>query len=158
MISFRRAVLAAATALALASAAAAHAVPLGDRPLVIAHQGASQYLPERTMEAYRLAIRMGADFVEPDLFTTRDGVAVARHRRSPNATTNAVAFAATNADFFSKGAGTSPRNYNIDNLTLAEIRQLNAVSRGTAGYARPETSPHYEATDLFRIPTFAEVL
>ena len=53
-----------------------------ERPLVIAHRGASQYLPEHTMEAYRLAIRQGADFIEPDLLLTADGIAVARHDRA----------------------------------------------------------------------------
>lgn len=59
-----------------------------ERPLVIAHHGASGYLPEHTMEAYRLAIRQGADFIEPDLLLTADGIAVARHDRALGATTN----------------------------------------------------------------------
>src|SRR5690606_26289253 len=49
------------------------------RPLVIAHRGASGHRPEHTLEAYRLAIAMGADYVEPDLVMTRDRVLVARH-------------------------------------------------------------------------------
>ncbi|NUS58881.1 MAG: glycerophosphodiester phosphodiesterase [Streptomycetaceae bacterium] len=48
-------------------------------PLVIGHRGASGYRPEHTLESYRLAIRMGADYIEPDLVSTRDGVLVARH-------------------------------------------------------------------------------
>ena len=49
------------------------------RPLVIAHRGASGHRPEHTLEAYRLAVEMGADFIEPDLVSTKDGVLIARH-------------------------------------------------------------------------------
>ena len=48
-------------------------------PIIIAHRGASGYRPEHTLEGYRLAIEMGADFIEPDLVSTRDGHLVARH-------------------------------------------------------------------------------
>jgi glycerophosphoryl diester phosphodiesterase len=48
-------------------------------PLVIGHRGASGYLPEHTLEAYRLAIKLGADYIEPDLVATKDGVLIARH-------------------------------------------------------------------------------
>lgn len=68
---------------------AALALPLVDRPFVIAHRCASGDLPEHTLEAYRLAVEMGADFIEPDLFLTADGQVVARHDRNLNATTNA---------------------------------------------------------------------
>ena len=49
------------------------------KPLVIGHRGACGYRPEHTLESYRLAIRLGADYIEPDLVPTRDGVLVARH-------------------------------------------------------------------------------
>src|ERR687892_2590772 len=48
-------------------------------PLVIGHRGASGYLPEHTLRSYRLAIKLGADYVEPDLVATKDGVLIARH-------------------------------------------------------------------------------
>src|SRR5262245_37596587 len=51
----------------------------GRHALVIAHRGASGYLPEHTLEAYALAIAMGADFIEPDVVATKDGVLIARH-------------------------------------------------------------------------------
>src|SRR5262245_8990260 len=57
-------------------------------PLVIAHRGASGYRPEHTLEAYRLAIRMGADYIEPDLVATRDGTLVARHENEISGTTD----------------------------------------------------------------------
>ena len=82
------------TALALAitglSALSAHATsveaarhgaqqPQATKPLLIAHRGASGYVPEHTLAAYWLAIEQGADYIEPDLVSTKDGVLVARH-------------------------------------------------------------------------------
>src|SRR3546814_7405634 len=52
----------------------------GQPPIVIAHRGASGERPEHTLASYRLAIEQGADFIEPDLVLTKDGVLVARHR------------------------------------------------------------------------------
>src|SRR5918998_868400 len=57
-------------------------------PLVIGHRGASGYLPEHTLEAYALAIRQGADFIEPDLVATKDGHLIARHEPNIIATTD----------------------------------------------------------------------
>eukprot|EP01041_Mallomonas_annulata_P025849 gene25849-46992_t len=51
----------------------------GDKPLVIGHRGASGYLPEHTLESYKRAVELGADFIEPDLVATKDGVLIARH-------------------------------------------------------------------------------
>src|SRR5688572_7611419 len=50
-----------------------------NRPLVIGHRGASGFLPEHTLQAYRLAIKLGADYIEPDIVATKDGVLIARH-------------------------------------------------------------------------------
>ena len=64
----------------------------GDRgeriPLVIGHRGASGYRPEHTLASYALAARMGADYIEPDLVITKDGVLVARHENAIKETTN----------------------------------------------------------------------
>jgi glycerophosphoryl diester phosphodiesterase len=148
------AVLAAATAFAPEAAAG----PLVDRPIVIAHRGASQYLPEHTLEAYRLAIQMGADFIEPDLFITGDGVLVARHDRSLNATTNAAQVAATDPDLFAKGVQVgATRQYIVDALTLADVQKLSATSRGGAAYATPPNA-YYTGTESFAVPTFNDVL
>ena len=57
-------------------------------PLVVAHRGASGYRPEHTLAAYELAARMGADFIEPDLVSTKDGVLVARHEPEISETTD----------------------------------------------------------------------
>src|SRR5512133_2905119 len=56
------------------------------RPIVIAHRGASGYVPEHTLAAYALAIEMGADYIEPDLVMTKDGVLVARHENEVSGT------------------------------------------------------------------------
>ncbi|MGK7870346.1 glycerophosphodiester phosphodiesterase family protein [Falsiroseomonas sp. E2-1-a20] len=108
-------------------------------PLVIAHRGASQYLPEHTIEAYRLAIRQGADFIEPDLLLTVDGIAVARHDRALGATTNIASHPTLPSD--------------IDQITFAQLRGLQAISRGGAAYAPPEAGPAG-----LQVPSFAEVL
>ena len=60
----------------------------GGRPIVIAHRGASGERPEHTLEAYRLAIEQGADFIEPDLVSTKDGVLVCRHENEISGTTD----------------------------------------------------------------------
>jgi hypothetical protein len=62
-----------ALALALVAATAAGAGERAASPIVIGHRGASGYLPEHTLEAYALAIELGADYVEPDLVVTKDG-------------------------------------------------------------------------------------
>ena len=65
--------------LLLSCAAVPPAAAQAAKPLLIAHRGASGYLPEHTLAAYRLAIEQGADFVEPDLVMTKDAVLVLRH-------------------------------------------------------------------------------
>ena len=65
--------------------------PIVDEPLVIGHRGASGYRPEHTLAAYELAIAQGADFVEPDLVSTSDGVLVARHENEISGTTDVAA-------------------------------------------------------------------
>ena len=68
--------------------AVANDKPSRGEPLVIAHRGASAYRPEHTLSAYRLAIGMGADYIEPDLVSTKDGVLVARHENEIGGTTD----------------------------------------------------------------------
>src|SRR5690606_36020847 len=65
--------------LLLATPAGALPTLTGERPIVIGHRGAAGYRPEHTLASYALAIDQGADFIEPDLVATRDGVLVARH-------------------------------------------------------------------------------
>ena len=65
-----------------------NAAALHTHPLVIGHRGASGYLPEHTLESYALAIELGADYIEPDLVATKDGVLIARHEPNITATTD----------------------------------------------------------------------
>ena len=74
-----------------ATAAAAPAEAAGAslvEPVLVGHRGASGYRPEHTLAAYELAIEQGADFIEPDLVSTRDGVLVARHENEIGGTTD----------------------------------------------------------------------
>src|SRR5262245_10215701 len=59
-----------------------------ERPFVIAHRGASGYVPEHTLPGYFIAIQQGADYVEPDLVITKDGALVARHENEISGTTD----------------------------------------------------------------------
>lgn len=58
------------------------------RPLIFGHRGASALRPEHTLASYSKAIADGADYVEPDLVCTRDGVLVARHEVNLTETTD----------------------------------------------------------------------
>ncbi|RYF25845.1 MAG: hypothetical protein EOO33_08525 [Comamonadaceae bacterium] len=115
------------------------------QPQVIAHRGASGYLPEHTLGGYELAIRMGADFIEPDLQITRDGQLVAMHDDTLNRTTNiATLFAQRN------GA------YKVADFTLAEIKTLTVVPTSTGKTSYPGFTP--SAATPFNVPTFQEVV
>jgi glycerophosphoryl diester phosphodiesterase len=125
-----------------------------DRPIVIAHRGASGYRPEHTLEAYRLAIRMGADFIEPDLVATRDGVLVARHENEISGTTD-VAGRPEFADRRSTRSidGVSVTGWFTENFTLAELKTLRAKER------LPQVRPTNTAFDgQFQVPTLQEVI
>jgi glycerophosphoryl diester phosphodiesterase len=139
----------------LAAPVAATAAPILERPIVIAHRGASGYLPEETMAGYRLALQMGADFIEPDLFLTADRVLVVRHDRSLNVTTNVVEVAAGDTELLAKRSANGA--YNVDQLTYADIQKLNARSRVATGYATPGNG-YYTSADIFPVPTLREVL
>ena len=123
----------------------------GAPPLVIGHRGASGYLPEHTLEAYRLAIRQGADFIEPDLVSTKDGVLIARHEVNITQTTDVAEhpeFAARKTQKTIDGA--TEEGWFADDFTLAEIKTLRAVQRVPF---RPQ-----QFNGLFKVPTFREVI
>ena len=84
-------VAAAAPAVTLAPAATARTAHDQPHPLVIGHRGAAGYLPDHTLAAYALAIKLGADFIEPDLVSTKDGRLIARHEANITATTDVAA-------------------------------------------------------------------
>lgn len=122
--------------------------------LVIAHRGASGERPEHTLEAYRLGIEQGADFIEPDLVPTRDGVLVARHENALSVSTD-VAERPEFADRKTRKRidGAWVEDWFSEDFTLAELRTLRARE------TRPATRPGSAAFDgQFGIPTFAEVI
>jgi glycerophosphoryl diester phosphodiesterase len=133
-------------ALMIASAAATAAPP---RPIVIAHRGASGHRPEHTLEAYRLAVEMGADFIEPDLVSTKDGVLIARHENEISGTTD-VADRFPDRKSSKTIDGQSLTGWFTEDFTLAEIKTLRARER------LPFRSHDYDGR--FEIPTFDEVI
>ncbi|WP_428630738.1 glycerophosphodiester phosphodiesterase [Sphingopyxis sp.] len=124
----------------------------GQPPIVIAHRGASGERPEHTIAAYRLAIEQGADFIEPDLVLTKDGVLVARHENEISETTDV----ADRAEFADRKAtktidGIKVTGWFTEDFTLAELKMLRARER----------LPKLRSTDYdgqFDIPTFEEIL
>lgn len=102
----------------------------GKAPTVVAHRGASGYLPEETLEAYQKAIDLGADVVEPDLISTKDGVLIARH--DPNLAYSTDV--ASHPEFASRKRvdwlvdGEKQTGWFAHDFTLAEIQTLGAIS------------------------------
>jgi glycerophosphoryl diester phosphodiesterase len=119
------------------------------RPIVIAHRGASGHRPEHTLEAYRLAVEMGADFIEPDLVATKDGVLIARHENDISGTTD-VADRFPDRKQTKTIDGQSITGYFSEDFTLAEIKTLRARERLAF------RSHAYDGQ--FQIPTFDEVI
>jgi glycerophosphoryl diester phosphodiesterase len=122
--------------------------------LVIGHRGASGYRPEHTLESYRLAAQLGADYIEPDLVSTKDGVLVARHENEIGGTTNV----ADHPEFAARRTtkvvdGVSITGWFTEDFTLAELKTLRAKER------IPQLRPQNAAYDgRFEVPTFQEVL
>lgn len=107
-------------------ATSAAAAPL--RPLIIAHRGASGHRPEHTLEGYRLAVEMGADFIEPDLVSTKDGVLIARHENEIGGTTD-VADRFPDRKRTKTIDGQSMTGWFTEDFTLSEIKTLRARER-----------------------------
>ncbi len=120
-------------------------------PIVIAHRGASGYLPDHTLEAYTLAIDQGADFIEPDLVSTKDGHLIARHEPNLIATTDV----ATRPEFADRKRkmkidGVEEEGFFVNDFALAEIKTLGAVQQ----FGERDQS----FNGKFRVPTFAEII
>jgi glycerophosphoryl diester phosphodiesterase len=155
-------VLSAAAAVAVTAIPAASAVPAVDQvqgggvhqPIVIGHRGASGYRPEHTLASYELAARMGADYVEPDLVSTKDGVLVARHEPEIGGTTDV----AQHPEFANRKTtklldGVAVTGYFTTDFTLAELKTLRAVER------LPSVRQRNTVYDgRYQIPTFQEVI
>lgn len=125
-----------------------------ERPFVIAHRGASGYVPEHTLPAYYVAIHQGADYVEPDLVLSRDGALIVRHENEIGGTTDV----ASRPEFASRRTtkvidGESITGWFTEDFTLAELKTLRARER------LPELRRRNTEYDgVFEIPTFDEVL
>jgi glycerophosphoryl diester phosphodiesterase len=98
------------------------------RPLVIGHRGTAGNLPEHTLEGYALAIELGADYIEPDLVATKDGVLIARHEPNMIATTN-VKDLPQFAPRLRKAVvdGAEEEGFFASDFTWAEIQQIRAI-------------------------------
>ncbi|MFO7276275.1 MAG: glycerophosphodiester phosphodiesterase [Pseudomonadota bacterium] len=132
----------------------ARSTPAGPGPILVAHRGASGYAPEHTLEAYRLAIEQGADFIEPDLVMTRDGVLVARHENEIGGTTD-VAQHPRFADRRTTKLvdGVPVEGWFVEDFTLEELKTLRARER------IPQLRPENAWLDgRFEIPTLEEIL
>ena len=122
--------------------------------VVIAHRGASGERPEHTLESYRLAIEEGADYIEPDLVMTRDGVLIARHENEIGGTTDVAqhpAFAARRRTQVIDGEAFT--GWFTEDFTLSEIKTLRARER--LGELRPQNR---EFDGRFAVPTFDEIM
>lgn len=124
------------------------------QPIVIAHRGASGYAPEHTLTSYFTAIEMGADFIEPDLVMTRDGVLVARHENEIGGTTDV----ADRRQFAGRRTtkvidGVSVTGWFTEDFLLEELKTLRARER------IPELRPANTRLDgRLEIPTLEEIL
>ena len=133
---------------------AKHDDSASEGPLVFGHRGASGYRPEHTLASYELAARMGADFVEPDLVTTKDGVLVARHEPEIGGTTDV----ADHPEFADRRTtktidGTEYTGWFTEDFTLAELKTLRAKER------IPDVRQRNTIYDgRYEIPTFQEVI
>jgi glycerophosphoryl diester phosphodiesterase len=129
-------------------------VAAAETPIVIGHRGASGERPEHTAQSYRLAIAEGADFIEPDLVMTRDGVLIDRHENEIGATTDVAA----HRDFVRRKTtkmvdGQRIEGWFTEDFTLDELKMLRARER------LPQLRPASAAFDgVDPILTFAEVL
>ena len=115
------------------------------RKMNIAHRGASGYAPEHTLASYRLALEMGADFVEQDLAVTKDGVLICLHDPTLDRTTNVEELFPDRSAVVT-WEGKTVRSWLANDFTLAEIKQLDAGSWFDAKFKGE------------RIPTFDEAV
>ena len=141
----------AATATAAPTEAAA---PSLVEPVLVGHRGASGYRPEHTLAAYELAIEQGADYIEPDLVSTRDGVLVARHENEIGGTTDV----ADHPEFADRRTtkvidGRPVAGWFTEDFTYKELCTLRAMER------LPQVRPDNTAYDgEERIPTLDDVI
>jgi len=121
------------------------------KPLVIAHRGAQSVLPEHTIEAYAKGIELGADFIEPDLVMTKDGILIARHEPFMSGTTNVADLPEfTDLKTTKNLDGKEITDWFASDFTLAQIKTLKAKQ------PRADRSDQFDG--LYEIPTFSEII
>jgi glycerophosphoryl diester phosphodiesterase len=135
----------------LAGVPSAAAAADKSEPLVIGHRGTAGYLPDHTLQGYALAIKLGADYVEPDLVATKDGHLIARHEPNIISTTDVQ----NHPEFASRRRtavvdGVPENGFFASDFTLAEIKTLRAV--------QPFPERPQQFNGKFEIPTLEEVI
>lgn len=120
-------------------------------PLIYAHRGASGYLPDHTLEGYQKAIELGADFIEPDLVITKDGVLVSRHEPNITGTTDVK----DHPEFANRKTkkwvdGSEEEGWFVSDFTLDELKTLRAI--------QPLAERDQAYNGKFQVPTFEEIL
>ncbi len=124
------------------------------KPLIIAHRGASGYLPEHTLAAYAIAVLQGADYIEPDLVMSKDGQLFARHDNELGLTTDV----ARHPEFAERKRkqridGVELDGWFSEDFTAAELKRLRAIER------IPDIRPGNTRLDgQFEIPTLQEII
>ena len=129
--------------------AAIATIAAASRPLIIGHRGAPGHRPEHTLAGYRLAAEMGADFIEPDLVSTKDGVLIARHENEIGGTTD-VAEKFPDRKRTKTVDGMAITGWFTEDFTLAEIKTLRARER------LPFRSHGWDGQ--YEVPTFDQVV
>ncbi|GAB1858469.1 glycerophosphodiester phosphodiesterase [Flavobacteriaceae bacterium MHTCC 0001] len=125
--------------------------PHSQKPLIIAHRGAQSVLPEHTLEAYAKGIELGADYIEPDLVMTKDGVLIARHEPFMSGTTNVADMPEFASLKTTKNLdGKAVTDWFASDFTLAQIKKLKA--------RQPRADRSDQFDDLYQIPTFREII
>ena len=129
------------------------------KPLIMGHRGVAGYYPDHTLFGYKKAVELGADFVEPDLVMTKDGVLVCRHEPYIGGTTdvaNHPEFAGLRKSMEVDGIMIA-NEWFVSDFTLAQLKTLRAVQPLTK-----ERNPSYDRNPaydgLFEIPTFEEMI
>lgn len=124
---------------------------LSAKPLVIAHRGASGYLPEHTLAGAAFAYASGADYIEPDLVLTKDGIAIVLHDIHLEQTTNVE-------NVFPARKRGDGRWYAMD-FTLAEVKTLRVHERTDSAGGKAVFPERYPMADTpFTVPTFEELI
>jgi glycerophosphoryl diester phosphodiesterase len=123
-------------------------------PLIFGHRGAAGYRPEHTLASYDLAVRLGADIIEPDLVSTKDHVLVVRHENDITGTTDVASHPEFAARKTTKVVdGVSHTGWFTEDFTLAELETLRAVER------LPEVRQENTIFNRrYKIPTFQQVI